>query len=109
MSQNRAIIDTSTSNPRLIFPGPGGVEITLSPGSESFELVQAPSGHLILPISDYAAAIRDARKRDRPTPPPPAVALEANTRSSGASSSQRASPLADIETGGASSSQLSRY
>ena len=33
--------------------GPGGYEIKLSPGSRTFPLCTAPSGHLILPKSEF--------------------------------------------------------
>ena len=47
----KAILDCG--NRRLIFPGPGGVHMHLSPGSLVFELEKSPSGHLILPTTNF--------------------------------------------------------
>ena len=47
----RAILDTG--NKRLIFPGPGPLEIKLPPGSVEIPLHKAPSGHLVMIIDDY--------------------------------------------------------
>ena len=38
---------------QLHFTGPGDNKIELCPGSETFDLVQAPSGHLMLPCCNY--------------------------------------------------------
>jgi hypothetical protein len=50
----RAILDCTTL--QLHFLGPGDLVLNLPPGSESFQLVQAPSGHLMLPCCDYSTA-----------------------------------------------------
>ena len=47
----KAILDCG--NRRLILPGPGGVHLHLSPGSLVFELEKSPSGHLILPTTNF--------------------------------------------------------
>jgi hypothetical protein len=47
--QQRAIIDTY--HRQLIFVGPGGYKIQLSPGSKTYKLHQAPTGHLLLPCT----------------------------------------------------------
>ena len=50
----KAIIDTF--NKKVYFVGDGDVNIILPPGSRAYGLEQTPSGHLVLPITDYAAA-----------------------------------------------------
>ena len=52
LQEHRALIDTF--NNKLIEVGPGGYELKLSPGSIIHNLIRAPSGHLILPITEYA-------------------------------------------------------
>ena len=52
MEQQKAIIDTHGQ--KYIVPGPGGVEMKLSPGSKIYNLKKAMSGHLMLPITNYA-------------------------------------------------------
>ena len=47
----QGIIDTG--NNKLHFPGPGGAQIQLSPGSETYDLLDAPSGHLLIPCCHY--------------------------------------------------------
>ena len=47
----KGIIDTG--NNKLHFPGPGGAQIQLSPGSETYELVDGPTGHLLIPCCHY--------------------------------------------------------
>ena len=47
----QGIIDTG--NNKLHFPGPGGAQIQLSPGSETYDLIDAPSGHLLIPCCHY--------------------------------------------------------
>ena len=36
---------------KAIFPGPGGFQLSLSPGSAVFELERASTGHLLLPVT----------------------------------------------------------
>ena len=38
----------------LTFPGPGGYEIVFASGYQQFKLENAPSGHLVIPISDFS-------------------------------------------------------
>ena len=54
LRKQAAIIDCG--NNRLIFPGPGGVKYTLSPGSKVYRLETAQSGHLLLPCCEWHAA-----------------------------------------------------
>ena len=51
LTAKRAIINTFTNE--LILCGPGGCVLSPSPGSERFQLKRAPSGHLLLPVSEY--------------------------------------------------------
>ena len=52
LESRHAIIDTG--HQRLVFPGPGGFELRLSPGSVSLALERANSGHLLLPSSEWS-------------------------------------------------------
>ena len=49
-----AILDFRTK--QLTFTGPGGTKISFSPGSDTFQLFQASSGHLMLPCCQYGVA-----------------------------------------------------
>ena len=53
MKQRRAILDMV--NNQLHFLGPGDFDLlqALPPGTETYDLVEAPSGHLILPCNCY--------------------------------------------------------
>jgi hypothetical protein len=51
LKEQKAVLDIG--NRMLHFVGPGDVEIVLPPGSESYQLEVAPSGHLVLPIGNY--------------------------------------------------------
>ena len=46
-----AVIDVA--NRRMFFVGPGGYKLTLSPGSQTFFLETAVSGHLLLPCTEW--------------------------------------------------------
>lgn len=54
LRKNAAIIDVG--NNRMIYPGPGGIKFTLSPGSRVHKLEEAVSGHLLLPCCEWQAA-----------------------------------------------------
>jgi hypothetical protein len=54
MKKQRTILDLV--NNQMHFCGPGEITFNLPPGSESFQLEEAPSGHLILPICEYLEA-----------------------------------------------------
>ena len=54
MQSNNGVIETGADHRRLTYPGPGGYEITWSPGTIHFDLESAPSGHLVLPVDNYA-------------------------------------------------------
>ena len=45
--EQNAIIDFNTM--RLSFTGPGETRINFSPGTDTYRMLQAPSGHLMLP------------------------------------------------------------
>ena len=57
--ERRAIMDFTTL--QLSFTGPGETRITFSPGTDTFQMFQAPSGHLMLPCCDYDS-VREAAK-----------------------------------------------
>ena len=57
-------------NKELHLCGPGNISVQLPPGSETFKLEQSPSGHLILPVSNFAAARSSASQRDPLQPVP---------------------------------------
>ena len=48
------VIDTH--NLRLIYPGKGGIQYNLSPGTRVIKLVKARSGHLLVPCCEWATA-----------------------------------------------------
>ena len=54
LEAHRAILDCA--NKVLYLCAPGEIEIRVPEGSEKLPLEQAPSGHLILPISSYRQA-----------------------------------------------------
>jgi hypothetical protein len=56
LRKNRAILDCNTM--QLHFCGPGDYDLpsTLPPGTDSFQLELAPSGHLVLPCCEYGSS-----------------------------------------------------
>ena len=69
--EKKGILETEPGKEMLTFPGPGGYEIVFAPGYQQFKLEQAPSGHLVIPISDFS-------KVKKPTGvPPPRIAFHA--------------------------------
>ena len=63
--EKKGILETEPGKEMLTFPGPGGYEITFAPGYQQFKLEQAPSGHLVIPISDFGKV-----KKPSGVPPP---------------------------------------
>ena len=57
----QSLIDCGSG--RLILPGPGGVELKLSPGTLVYDLEFTPSGHWILPLHPRATETDAASKR----------------------------------------------
>ena len=55
---NRALLDFAKN--QLHFLGPGELQLTLPPGSESFQLEMSPSGHMVLPC-DYHKALTEQK------------------------------------------------
>ena len=51
IESREGVIDTK--NHRMIYPGPGGIHYTLSPGSVVFKLEKSLSGHLLLPCCEW--------------------------------------------------------
>jgi hypothetical protein len=54
LEKNGALIDIG--HQKLIYPGPGGFELKLSPGSTMMQLERAESGHLLLPCTHWTGA-----------------------------------------------------
>jgi len=54
MKKRRTILDLVTN--QMHFCGPGDIRLNLPEGTESFQLEEAPSGHLVLPINYYKEA-----------------------------------------------------
>ena len=54
INSNRMLLDPT--NLKAYFVGPGGYDIRLSPGSTVHRLVEAPTGHIMLPISNWPEA-----------------------------------------------------
>lgn len=54
LQRHRAILCLETL--RLIFPGQGGYKLSLSPGSKVHKLHKAPTGHLMLPCSEWTGS-----------------------------------------------------
>lgn len=61
LSEKRCIIDTF--NRRLIFVGEGGYRLTLSPGSRTYPLHSAQTGHLMLQCDAWETARVDAKSK----------------------------------------------
>ena len=53
LTNRRAVIDFVTKQMHFLGPGDCDLASVLPPGSESFQLVTAPSGHLVLPCTHY--------------------------------------------------------
>jgi len=51
MRNNRAVLDMV--NLQLHFCGPSDINLTMPPGTKSFQLEISPSGHLVLPCTDF--------------------------------------------------------
>ena len=69
---NRAVLDFTTL--KVHFLGPGEANLEVSPGTQTFQCVFSPSGHMMLPIGEFAlAAIQ------RPTAKPKEIALASMT------------------------------
>jgi len=62
MKKRRTILDLVTN--QMHFCGPGDIKLNLPEGTESFQLEEAPSGHLVLPINYYKEADRYADHGD---------------------------------------------
>jgi len=61
LSQKAAFLDTGGK--RLILPGPGGIELKLSPGTLCIQLESSPSGHLLMPVSEFKHFNQSTPKR----------------------------------------------
>ena len=54
MQRKRAILDMVNNQLHFLGPGDFRLQDVLPPGTESFQLHSAPSGHLILPCNKFA-------------------------------------------------------
>ena len=103
MKNRRTIIDTV--NNRMYFCGEGPVEIRPPPGTDVYTLEQAPSGHLMLPISEFESLKRYKATRDRLEPGPDPISLPViapgttSTTPSSATTSATASTSASSSSG----------
>jgi hypothetical protein len=52
LTKMRAIMDMDPAHPRLIVPGPGGVQLQCAPGTVIHPLEPTHSGHLLMPCSE---------------------------------------------------------
>lgn len=59
LHRNRSLIDVCSK--KLIFVGAGGYTLQLSPGSRTYALESVPSGHLLLPCTEWANAKTTAK------------------------------------------------
>ena len=53
LRHNRAVLDFTTLEMHFLGPGDSKVNQSLPPGTDSFQLEIAPSGHLVLPRSEF--------------------------------------------------------
>ena len=53
LRQNRAVLDFATLKLHFLGPGDSRVDQSLPPGTDTFQLEIAPSGHLVLPCSEF--------------------------------------------------------
>ena len=89
LMEHGAVIDCR--NRKLYLCGPGDCVITPPPGTETVQMEQAPSGHLVIPISEYEAYQRYISNSNIAVPQPESLALHGQelleTSPPGASSS----------------------
>ena len=55
LRKNRALVDCNTLQLHFCGPGDYHLEKTLPPGTETYQMEVAPSGHLVLPCCEYSA------------------------------------------------------
>ena len=51
--EDSGVVEIRKGRRMLSFPGPGSCNIDSSPGARHFELVKAPSGHLLIPCDEF--------------------------------------------------------
>ena len=106
LMEHGAIIDCR--NKMLYLCGPGEATITTPPGTEALRLEQAPSGHLVLPISDYKSLKEFVKNRDRAAPQPEELALATSQHvvdDVGAAGTDSMAPNAAAATNGSTASR----
>ena len=63
MRDRRTILDLNTMQMHLLGPGDFDLQSILPPGSESYQCLTAPSGHMVLPCCSYDGVDRTERGR----------------------------------------------
>ena len=53
MAEKNAVLFMKQGQQMMAFPGPGGYKVEWSPGTKLLPLVQAPSGHLVVPCDSF--------------------------------------------------------
>ena len=89
LRKNRAILDMNTLQLHFLGPGDYNLHQSLPPGTESFQLETAPSGHLVLPCAEFSA---DAHQSD-----PSNLTLLAREEASSSSGPPRARVALELE------------
>ena len=91
MAEKRAVLDTW--NEKLFLCGPGGYQLTLSPGTRVYKLRKAASGHLLLPCTQFAGATQVPTTVEQSlTRAPSAIAFQSEDPSEGSSGSAGGNP-----------------
>ena len=84
MRRNRALLDVEKMELHFVGPGDYDLSKVLPPGSDTFQLELAPSGHLVLPCSEFSGDVAEdhsltlvtrssSRSPSTRVPPPPAA------------------------------------
>ena len=60
MSRQNNVLEMAPGHEYLTLPGPGGYNVTWSPGTVRYKLEKAPSGHLILPCDEFEKVTQEA-------------------------------------------------
>jgi len=69
LRKNRAILDCNTLQLHFCGPGDYHLEKILPPGTETYQMEIAPSGHLVLPCCEYSAPKSAPSSSASPSPP----------------------------------------
>ena len=77
MRERGGVLEMRGGKEVLTFPGPGGYKIEWSPGTIHHQLVQAPSGHLVIPCGNFVCSATSSPVGGV-TPPVSALTIEAD-------------------------------